>query len=68
MVHCQSEVAFFEPTCATCVVGSYASLSAQVGYSFLFVYAFHVCDSKGGLYINIKLHFFFHEKPVPHCC
>ncbi len=24
----------------------------------LFVCAFHVCESKGGLYVNVKLHFF----------
>ena len=23
----------------------------------LFVRAFHVCESKGGLYVNVKLHF-----------
>ena len=58
----------FEPTSASCTVGSYASLSVclpvQVGYSlfhsdvFLFVCAFHVCESKGGLYVNVNLHFF----------
>ena len=27
---------------------------------FLFVYIVsHVCKSKGGLYVNVKLHFFF---------
>ena len=25
---------------------------------FLFVYVFHVCESKGGLYVNVKLHFY----------
>ncbi len=24
----------------------------------LFVCAFHVCESKGGLYVNVKLHFY----------
>ena len=33
------------------------------GDAFLFVYAFHVliCESKGGLYVNIKLHFLLSE-------
>ena len=26
---------------------------------FLFVRALHVCESKGGLYVNVKLHFFY---------
>ena len=48
------------------------SVCLSVGYSlligescfividvFLFVGAFHVCESKGGLYVNVKLHFLF---------
>ncbi len=29
----------------------------QIGDVFLFVNAFHLCESKGGLYVNVKLHF-----------
>ena len=69
----------FEPTCASCTVGSYASLSVcacrlwnifilnrrKLFHSdiFLFVHAFHVCESKGGLYVNVKL--YFSKKKAP---
>ena len=35
------------------------SICSVHGDVFLFVCAFHIWEFKGGLYVNVKLHFFF---------